>query len=121
MSGYMLFFFLWTYRATNERIYPGFARKQTPMATYDPKQVFADYASGQITPEMAVGHSLQHIELLYAAIKANQQEGRAKTDTLEKRVNLHQSALERLTAWMEKMRAKTKKSNAIGQPKADQL
>lgn len=27
------------------------------MATYDHKQVLADYAAGRITPEMAVGHS----------------------------------------------------------------
>ena len=90
------------------------------MATYDPKQVLTDYANGRITPEMAVGHSLQHIDLLYAALKANRQEGRATTDALETRVNLHQSALERLTAWMEKVLTKPKKSNATGQPNADQ-
>jgi len=90
------------------------------MATYDPKQVLADYANGRITPEMAVGHSLQHIELLYAAIQANRQEGRAKIDTLEKRVNLHQTALERLTTWMDKVLAKAKKAHATGVPKADQ-
>jgi len=90
------------------------------MATYDPKQVLTDYANGRITPEMAVGHSLQHIDLLYAALKANRQEGRATTDALATRVNLHQSALDRLTAWMEKMRAKAKKSSAPGQPNADQ-
>jgi len=89
------------------------------MATYDPKQVLTDYANGRITPEMAVGHSLQHIDLLYAA-KANRQEGRATTDALEKRVNLHQSALDRLTAWMDKVLAKAKKPNATGQPKSDQ-
>lgn len=82
------------------------------MATYDPKQVLADYANGRITPEMAVGHSLQHIDLLYAAIKANRQEGRATTDALETRVNLHQTALERLTTWMDKVLAKAKKANA---------
>jgi len=90
------------------------------MATYDPKQVLTDYANGRITPEMAVGHSLQHIDLLYAALKANRQEGRATTDALEKRVNLHQSALERLTAWMEKVLAKAKPANATSQPKSDQ-
>ncbi len=90
------------------------------MATYDHKQVLADYASGRITPEMAVGHSLQHIELLYAALKANRQEGRATTDALATRVNLHQSALDRLTAWTEKMRAKPKQQNTTGQPQSDQ-
>jgi hypothetical protein len=37
------------------------------MATYDHKQVLADYANGKLTPEMAVGHSLQHIDKLYVA------------------------------------------------------
>ena len=37
------------------------------MATYDHKQVLADYAAGRITPEMAVGHSLQHIVQIYEA------------------------------------------------------
>jgi hypothetical protein len=35
------------------------------MATYDHKQLLADYAAGRITPEMAVGHSLQPIAQLY--------------------------------------------------------
>ena len=50
------------------------------MATYDPKQVLADYATGRITPEMAVGHSLQHIEQLYAAQTSQRQEWRGKID-----------------------------------------
>jgi hypothetical protein len=37
------------------------------MATYDHKQVLADYAAGRITADMAVGHSLQHIAHLYEA------------------------------------------------------
>ncbi len=90
------------------------------MATYDPKQVLADYANGRITPEMAVGHSLQHIDLLYAALKANRQEGRATTDALATRVNLHQSALDRLTAWMDKVLTKPKQQNTTGQPQSDQ-
>ena len=90
------------------------------MATYDAKQVLADYANGRITPEMAVGHSLQHIDLLYTAIKANHQEARTKIDTLKKRVNLHQTALERLTTWMDKVLAKAKRANATSQPKVDQ-
>ena len=54
------------------------------MATYDPKQVFTDYASGQITPEMAVGHSLQHIDKLYEAVKANRSEWQTQTNALDK-------------------------------------
>lgn len=33
------------------------------MGTYE--QVLNDYAAGKITPEMAVGHSLQDVENLY--------------------------------------------------------
>jgi hypothetical protein len=47
------------------------------MATYDHKQVLADYAHGRITPEMAVGYSLQHIEQLYAAQAAARNAWRA--------------------------------------------
>ena len=31
------------------------------MGTYDHKQVISDYVNDKITPEMAIGHSLQHI------------------------------------------------------------
>jgi len=91
------------------------------MATYDPKQVLADYASGKLTPEMAVGHSLQHIEQLYAAQTSQRQEWRGKTDALEKRVTALQAAVDRLTVFMEKVLSKPKKPNAPSQPKPDQL
>ena len=87
------------------------------MATYDPKQVLADYASGKLTPEMAVGHSLQHIEQLYAAQTSQRQEWRGKTDALEKRVNALQTAVDRLTALMEKALSRRKKPNTPSQPK----
>jgi len=82
------------------------------MATYDPKQLLADYASGKLTPEMAVGHSLQHIEQLYAAQTSQRQEWRGKTDALDKRVTGLQTAVDRLTAFMEKVLSKRKKSSA---------
>ena len=88
------------------------------MATYDHKQVLSDYASGKITPEMAVGHGLQHIDKLYEAIKTNRQEGQAKDDVLEKRVNLMQAAVDRLTAFMEKVRRQSKRNSPGEQPKA---
>ena len=91
------------------------------MATYDPKQVLADYATGRITPEMAVGHSLQHIEQLYATQTSQRQEWRGKTDALEKRVNHLQTAVDRLTALMEKVLSKRKKPNAPGQPRLESL
>ena len=88
------------------------------MATYDPKQLLADYASGKLTPEMAVGHSLQHIDKLYDALKANRSEWQAKADTLDKRVNLLQAAVDRLTAFMEKIRLK-RKTNPSDQTKSN--
>jgi hypothetical protein len=47
------------------------------MATYDHKQVLADYAHGRITPDTAVGHSLQHIDHPYAAQAAARNAWRA--------------------------------------------
>ena len=81
------------------------------MATYDHKQVFTDYATGKITPEMAVGHSLQHIDHLYAAqsaANAGRHELQHKVDALEKRVTGLQAAVDRLTAILEKARVKRK-------------
>ncbi len=82
------------------------------MATYDHKQVLTDYANGRITPEMAVGHSLQHIDKLYEAQAA----GQTRTAALERRVNLMQVAVDRLTAFMEKVLRKRKPNP----PKPDQ-
>ena len=76
------------------------------MATYDPKQVLADYATGKITPEMAVGHSLQHIDKLYEAQAAGRTEWRTEIDALKKQVNLVQAAMDRLKALLDKVRAK---------------
>ena len=76
------------------------------MATYDHKQVLTDYASGKITPEMAVGHSLQHIGKLYEAQSMRDTDRRTeqiRLEALEKRVHSQQAALDRLTAFMEKV------------------
>jgi len=59
------------------------------VSTYDHKQVLADYAKGQITPEMAVGHSLQHIDKLYEAHAAV----RSEMDALRKRANTNKPRL----------------------------
>lgn len=80
------------------------------MATYDHKQVLADYAAGRITPEMAVGHSLQHIAQLY--------EVQATTRTaFDGRVAALQAAVDRLTAFMDKVLRAQKKPSAPTQPK----
>jgi hypothetical protein len=80
--------------------------------------VIVDYANGRITPEMAVGHSLQHIELLYEALKANKQEWQAPIATLNQRVNTQQTVVDRLTAFMEKVLRK-QQPNPPSQPKPD--
>lgn len=66
------------------------------MATYDHKQVLADYAHGRITPEMAVGHSLQHIDQLYAAQAAARNEWHAETDALKAQLSLVQATVAQL-------------------------
>ena len=74
------------------------------MATYDHKQVLADYAAERITPEMAVGHSLQHIAQLYEAQAATRA-------ALTARVNTLQAEVDRLTAFMDKvLRAQKKRT-----------
>jgi hypothetical protein len=92
------------------------------MSTYDCKQVLSDYATGKITPEMAVGHSLQHIVKLYeayATATTDRRAEQAKIDVLEKRVHTQQAAIDRLLAFMEKVLAKSKR-NSLSQPKPDQ-
>ena len=88
------------------------------MGTYDHKQVIADYATGKLTPEMAIGHSLQHIDKLYEAQTAanlSRYELRSKVDTLENKVNALQKAVDRLTALVKKFLPKCKR-NAPGKP-----
>ncbi len=92
------------------------------MATYDHKQVIADYGNGKLTPEMAVGHSLQHIDKLYetqAVANNDRRAEQAKLDALEKRVNAHQATIDRLLTFMKKLLAKSKQ-NPPNQPKPDQ-
>ncbi|MCE7985433.1 MAG: hypothetical protein DYG89_30020 [Caldilinea sp. CFX5] len=92
------------------------------MSTYDPKQVLADYANGKITPEMAVGHSLQHIVILHDAqhaAAAGQRAEQTKLNALIERVNIHQAAIDRLLTFTAKVLAKSK-PKLPGQAKPDQ-
>ena len=91
------------------------------MSTYDYDKVMSDYAQGRITVEMAMGHSLQHIGKLYEALKtvnASRIDWQIKTNTLEKRVDTLQGAVDRLTAIIEKFRVKRKPGDPK-QPKLD--
>ncbi|MEZ4865896.1 MAG: hypothetical protein R3C14_31570 [Caldilineaceae bacterium] len=78
------------------------------MATYDPNQVLADYAAGRITPEMAVGHTLQHIVQLHAA-----------QTMLDRRVYTLEGAVARMTAWMDKVR-QARKPHPTSTPQSGQ-
>ncbi|MFN8494379.1 MAG: hypothetical protein U0350_42660 [Caldilineaceae bacterium] len=90
------------------------------MSTYDPKQVLADYANGKLTPEMAAGHSLQHIDKLYDALKATHQEWRVRNEALDKRIDALQAAVDRLTAFMDKVKRAQKSRPAPNQPNPNQ-
>ena len=81
------------------------------MATYDHKQVLADYANGRITPEMAVGHSLQHIDHLYATQAAARTEWRAKIDALKQQLTAVQTSVDQIKAVIDQARAKQKLRN----------
>jgi hypothetical protein len=85
------------------------------MATYEYEKVVADYASGKLTSEMAIGHSLQHIGKLYETIKANRHEWQTQIDALDQRVNFMQASVDRLTAFMVKLRPKRKANLSAGQ------
>lgn len=74
------------------------------MGTYDPKQILSDYANGNITIEMAMGHTLQHLDKLYelqTVANLNRYELRGRVDTLENRLNSLQTKIDRLMAGME--------------------
>jgi hypothetical protein len=77
------------------------------MGTYPLKQIMTEYANGHMTPEMALGHTLQHLEQLYEAQTAanlSRYDLRSQVDTLDSRVSVLQTALAALKAVVEKCR-----------------
>lgn len=69
------------------------------MGTYNHKQIITDYANGRITAEMAVGHSLQHIDKLYEAQTAantGHRELQAKVNGLESELKSLRAEVDRL-------------------------
>ncbi len=85
------------------------------MGTYDHNQVLSDYANGKITVEMAMGHTLQHLDKLYelqTVATVNRYELRGKVDTLKYRVNTLQTKIDRLTALVEKFLPRRKGKTA---------
>jgi uncharacterized small protein (DUF1192 family) len=75
------------------------------MGTYDHKQILLEYASDRMPVEMAMGHTLQHLDKLYELqtnANLNRYELRGRVDTLEKTVATLQAEVARLTALLEK-------------------
>jgi hypothetical protein len=92
------------------------------MGTYDHKRFLSEYAQGKMTVEMAMGHTLQHINKLYelqTTANMSRYELRGKVDTLENKVNTLQAKLDRLTALVEKSLPRPKRK-ATGQQHKDQ-
>ncbi len=82
------------------------------MGTYNHKKVLSDYANGNITAEMAVGHSLQHIDKLYenqTTDNLSRFELRSKVDTLENTISTLQAEIARLTTLVENFLHKGKR------------
>ncbi len=76
------------------------------MSTYDPKKVLSDYVNGRMDLEMAMGHSLQHLDKLYesqAAANLSRYGLRDKVDSLEKTVNALQTETKTLKAKVDKL------------------
>ena len=76
------------------------------MGTYHHKKILSDYANGKITVEIAVAHTLQHIDKLYdlqATANVNRYELRGRVDTFEKTVNTLQLEVARLNTLINQM------------------
>jgi len=75
------------------------------MGTYDHKRILLDYVNGRMTVEMAMGHTLQHLDKLYdlqTTANVNRYALRGQVDTLEKTVSTLQAEIVRLTRLVEK-------------------
>jgi hypothetical protein len=85
------------------------------MGTYNHKQILSDYENGRMAVEMAMGHSLQHIDKLYelqTTANVNRYEMRGKIDTLENKVNSLHKEVARLAALVEKLLPKCKQKSS---------
>jgi hypothetical protein len=93
------------------------------MGTYPLKQIMTEYENGRMPVEMALGHTLQHLEQLYEAQTAanlSRYELRSQVDTVESRVSLLQTALDALKAVVEQCQPPSKRKGR-GKAKKDPL
>jgi hypothetical protein len=87
------------------------------MGTYPLKQIMTEYEHGRMPVEMALGHTLQHLEQLYEAQTAanlSRYELRSQVDTLESRILLLQTALAALKAVVEQCQRKKRRATGDG-------
>ncbi|MDM8520869.1 hypothetical protein QUF64_12540 [Anaerolineales bacterium HSG6] len=86
------------------------------MATYPIEQIMTEYGNARMDVEMTTGHALQHIQLLYQALKtANQQqrELRNQLNVLETRVSTLQTDEQRYRKLRDKLTGLDKQLQAI--------
>ncbi len=84
------------------------------MSTYDHQRVLTDWSNGTLTPDMAIGHSLQHIDGLYARQKRLQD----KVNHLENTVKSLQVQIDRWVkslAELEQKKTPTQPSHLCGE------
>ncbi len=85
------------------------------MGTYDHQKILNDWSNGTLTPDMAIGHSLQHIAQLYELLAQQRKSASDKVNHLENKVNALQAQIDRLTkgvsAELEKQKSPTPNSN----------
>ena len=81
------------------------------MGTYDHKKILSDYANDRITVEMAMGHTLQHVDKLYelqTTANVNRYQLRGRVDTLAETVAALKKEVARLTTLVEKFLSEPK-------------
>ena len=85
------------------------------MSTYPIGIILSDYENDRMDVEMAMGHSLQHIDKLYeaqATANTNRRKMRSRIDGLENTVNALQKEVARLTALVEKLLSRRKRKSS---------
>ncbi len=86
------------------------------MGTYNHKRVLTDWETGQLTPEMAIGHALQHLGELYtvlATVNTTQRKLQEQLTHLENSTQTIQAEFDRLVISLNRESpAKRKKGRA---------
>ncbi len=77
------------------------------MGTYDHQRVLTDWSNGTLTPDMAIGHSLQHIAQLYELLAQQRKSASDKVNHLENKVNALQTQVDRLVKCLSPQAEKT--------------